>query len=117
MTRKERNAFICQLYREGSTQEELANRFQRTKVRIGQILAGAGLVKEDRPKMKTERTGFVGVNLRPEVKTALRNHTENMSAWIAETVERELEQQGVNLRPAVIDTLKFPPLPFEKEAS
>jgi transcriptional regulator with XRE-family HTH domain len=97
-----RNEQICVLYREGLTQEELAEQFEVTKVRIGQILKKAGLTKEDRPDMTitSNRTKFTGIHLTEAAKLAVKEEAKregiSMSAFIAALVLKELKDRGID---------------------
>jgi hypothetical protein len=119
MTRKERDPLIAKLYTEGSTQGELAERFQLSEPRIGQILARAGLVPADRPRISSDRTEYMGFQLSPLVKQALRDATEkriSMSLFIAQAVEEKLKREGISVQPAILEELNLLRLPFDEEA-
>lgn len=109
-----RDEKICEGYKQGQTQEELADRFELSKARVGQILKKAGLTPQDRPeKPPSDRTTFTGVNLSPRVKSALKEEVQrqdsNMSAWIADLVQKELASRGYDFSsPPTEDEPKLP---------
>jgi DNA-binding NarL/FixJ family response regulator len=114
MKNTERDAHICFLYSEGHTQEALAEKFEISEQRVGQILSKMGLTKKDR--LSSERTLFTGVHLTVAVKEALRIEAEregtSMSALIAQAVVAELQRRNIEIvEPSFLDVEI--PLPFE----
>lgn len=70
----------------------------------------------------SERSEYVGANVRPEVKKSLQDHIERLrekgertsvSKWIDEAIRERLEREGVQIVPVEPDTLSEP-LPFEE---
>ena len=115
LTKEERNALIYQAYLDGSTQSELAERFNISEAWVGQLLHKKGLVKEDRPSPK-RRPVFIGVHLSSTIKKALKQEADreetSMSAWVSSLVTSELKQRGINVtEPNSTEVEEF--LPFE----
>lgn len=119
---RERDERICQHYREGSTQAELANRFHISKVRVGQILAKAKVTKDERPKPNPasnfySRNAFVGIHLPVGLKAAVKKIGEeeetSVSRVICEILEEEMERRGITVVEPVQSNEIDMPLPLE----
>jgi transcriptional regulator with XRE-family HTH domain len=104
-----RDQEICDHYRSGLTQRELANRYQLSISWIGQILKREGLNIGDRAKRS--RPTFTGVLLSPSVKAIVRTISKveetSMSAWIADLIEKELKSRGVTF-PQLEEDVELP---------
>lgn len=115
----QRDLLICTLYVEGNTQEELANRFDITTARVGQILQSKGLRKADREVVLNGPTVFTGVLLPRAVKEAVKVEAKgeemSMSAFIAKCVIEELKRRNINIEeePIQLSTEVEVPLPLE----
>jgi hypothetical protein len=70
----------------------------------------------------SERSEYVGANVRPEVKKSLQDHIQDLrdkgertsvSKWIDEAIRERLAREGVKITPLEPDVLSEP-LPFEE---
>ena len=100
MTREERDLLICNGYKAGDTQEELAERHGLTRARVGQILKRYGLAPSDRSR-ENSQLSFVRVHLKVPVREALLEECKRqdvaVSKFVSDIVERELKQLGVEI--------------------
>ena len=99
---KERNDVIGFLYKDGMTQQKLADKFQITEARVGQILRRQGILKNDRVKGSVQKRGcFLGVWVTAPVKEAIqaeaKNEEKSQSQFIFDTLVAELKRRKVNL--------------------
>ena len=112
-----RNETIAQMYRQGETQLEIAQKLNISKVRVGQILHQMGMSKTDRPKVSPfKRTAFTAVYLKESVKEALRQVAKDegkpLSLFLSDVLEKELKTRGVPIiEPVMLET--DVPLPLE----
>lgn len=90
MTRVERDANMCQRYKDGATMEEIRRETGLSRQRVQQILRQNGLHKSDR-KVTSDRDDFLGLNLSKPVKAALR---------------KEAQRRGVSMSALSSDVLK-----------
>lgn len=118
--RKERNEHMVRLYLAGTTQQIIADRFNLTEARVGQILRKMGVTKNDRKKPPvSNRTAFVGVHLTPEVKRAVKIAADSedpklsVSAFIARTLRAELERRNIPVVDDPPSREQDVPLPLE----
>lgn len=97
--RTDRNLRICQFYRDGSTLDELANRFSLNKQRVWQILHDYGLNKHDRKKSPPSEKVMTAVMLTPDLKEELRLKAVELKTSITavaeEAIEMYLHNEGV----------------------
>lgn len=93
-----RNAEICRLYVSGIATPELGRQFKLTRQRIKQILKLAGLHRTDRAYVASNRDAFLGVDVTPTVKDALRAEAArrgvSMSELSSETLKEMLVECG-----------------------
>jgi hypothetical protein len=70
----------------------------------------------------SERSQYVGANVRPEVKKSLQDHIQalrdrgertSVSKWVDEAIRERLAREGVQIAPLEPDVLSEP-LPFEE---
>jgi transposase-like protein len=92
---EERNKAICAYYQEGHKLAETAERFSLGTMRTKQILEKGGVW---RPPIKGVRTNFLGVNVKPETKQALKERAskagKSVSEYVAETLEHDIDSKG-----------------------
>ncbi|MCR4301825.1 MAG: hypothetical protein NUV51_09465 [Sulfuricaulis sp.] len=98
MANVKRDQAICDLYRDGATQDVIAVEFGLSESRVGQIIKRAGLLPPKRAA--TGRTRFTALHLSNEAKEALRAEAKkdgvSMSAWVAALVTKELKDRGID---------------------
>lgn len=119
MAKSTRNDFICDLYKNGHTQDDIAAKFEISQIRVGQILRRAGLSKGDRPKTIDPfiRDAYVGVFVSRPVKAALKEAAKHdgkksVSSFLCELIENDLKRRGIKLT-VPIETEIDVPLPLE----
>ena len=117
MTHEERDLLICNGYKAGDTQEELAERHGLTRARVGQILKRHGLAPSDRSR-ENSQLSFVRVHLKVPVREALLEECKRqdiaVSKFVSDVVERELKQLGIEITIPTTE-VKVVLLPFEGE--
>jgi hypothetical protein len=101
VTRHERNAVICLLYKAGQTAEEIGRTVNLSKQRVGQILKSNGLARSDRRADGPNRAEFLGINVATKVKAALLEEAikrkVSMSALASEALSDVLSECGYKL--------------------
>ena len=90
-SKKERNDEICARYKAGATLEACAEAFGISKERVRQVLRRAGVFKADRLRAASDRTAFLGVNLTPATKEALKVGAEERGASVSQFVSDALD--------------------------
>lgn len=109
MPKDERNTMIRDLYLDGMTQEEIANRFHLSAVRVGVILANEGVTRRVRGSLV-----MLGVRVTPGVKEAVtseaRKDSQSVSEWVSDLIVEELRVRGVSMQ---VSGPQDTPLPFE----
>jgi len=100
ITKRERNAIICVMYKGGQTAQHIAEVFNVSEQRIGQILRTNGITMKDRAR-PAKREEFLGVNLSTKVKAALLEESikrnKSMSALVSEVLVETLAECGHKL--------------------
>lgn len=95
-----RDADICQRYERGEQPSAICKLFQITPERVRQIvrLSGRTMRPVGTPRVRSDRTMFLGVEVSKVVKTALRKEAQrrgiSMSLLTAETVREMLVECG-----------------------
>lgn len=112
-----RNEQIAEMYRQGETQQAIAEKLNISKVRVGQILHQMGMSKIDRPKVSPfKRTAFTAVYLKESVKNALRQAAKNegkaLSLFLSDVLEDELKRRGLPVIHPIMNEIDVP-LPLE----
>lgn len=106
---EDRNERICDLYLEGWTHRAIAEQFDLSIVRIGQILKDANMKKIDRSQRDK---AYIGTHVRSAVKDAIKKEGGSMSAFVAAAIEEKLEREGVPIPEEVSSEIDVP-LPLE----
>lgn len=103
---EQRNAEICRLYKgvkpnsTGVTLEELGKKFGLRRESVRQIVKAAGLTSKDRFKFDNPEDQFLGLNVTPRVKEALKREASkrgtSVSALSTEALKKMLVDLGYN---------------------
>jgi hypothetical protein len=91
-----RNAAICDLYLSGATLAACGKRFGLKRQRIKQIVQEAGIWREPIPHIPDGRDEFLGINISPEDKEALKAEAArtntSMSALTSDWIRQKLAE-------------------------
>jgi transcriptional regulator with XRE-family HTH domain len=112
-----RDEEICEQYRAGMTQADLADKYNVTPARISQIVRKAGLLPPERPFPRSDRTKFIGLLLTKPMKEALRGEARqegvSMTEFMIALISKELTQRGVDFKSIQQSTEEDVPLPYD----
>jgi len=104
----ERNAEICRLYMgvketpvtkgvAGLTLEQLGKQFGLRRESVRQIVKAAGLTPKDRFKFDNPEDQFLGLNVTPEVKDALKREASKRGTSVSALSTAALKKMLVDL--------------------
>lgn len=87
-----RNEELCQMYTAGSTLQTCGEHFKICRERVRQILLKAGVLKRERVTKKSDREAFLGVNLSPTAKKALKTKAGEKGVSMSKMVSDKIDE-------------------------